>query len=146
VAPSPKEPVWILAEAALAFHQRQLAEHGGEPGLRDQGLFESALARPPQLWNDGNPPPDLCALAAAYAFGIAKNHPFHDGNKRTAFVVYRAFLARNGLEVTATREEKYLSILRLASSDPRDAGGDSPEESFAAWLRENTAPLGTGDY
>ncbi len=128
------EPAWILAEAALAFHQRQLAEHGGESGLRDDGLLESALARPLQQSSYGNPAPDLCALAAAYAFGIAKNHPFFDGNKRTAYVVYRAFLARNGLEVTATREKKYLKMLALAS-------GTESEESFAAWLRENTAPL-----
>ncbi len=128
----PHEPVWLLPEAILAIHQRQLAEHGGEPGLRDEGLLDSALARALQLWSYGDPPPDLCALAAAYAFGIAKNHPFFDGNKRTAFVACYAFLYRNGLEVTAGREDRYLKMLRLAS-------GDETEDSFAAWLRENTA-------
>ncbi|MFV1994366.1 MAG: type II toxin-antitoxin system death-on-curing family toxin [Verrucomicrobiales bacterium] len=130
---SPKEPVWVLTESTLAFHQRQMAEHGGEPGLRDEALLESALARPLQLWNYGDPLPDLCALAAAYAFGVAKNHPFFDGNKRTAYVVYRTFLVRNGLEIKAAREEKYLKMLALAS-------GDETEESFASWLRQNTAP------
>ncbi len=129
-----QEPVWISIEATLAFHQRQLAEHGGEPGLRDEGLLDSALSRPLQLWHYGDPPPDLCALASAYAFGIAKNHPFFDGNKRTAYVAYRTFLARNGLTVTASREEKYLSMLRLAS-------GDETEEAFATWLRAHTAPM-----
>jgi death-on-curing protein len=96
-------------------------------------MLESALARPQQLWSYRDPPPDLCALAAAYAFGIVKNHAFFDGNKRTAFVVYRLFLLRNGVDVTASREDRYLSMWHLAS-------GEHSEESFAAWLRAHSAP------
>lgn len=124
-------PKWITPEIAKALHDRQLAEHGGQAGLRDEGLLVSALARPQQLFSYGDPPPDLCAMAAAYAFGIAKNHPFLDGNKRTAFVVYRLFLSWNGLEFTADRVERYTTMLALAA-------GDLPAEDFTAWLRENT--------
>jgi len=127
------EPRWITAEMAIAFHNRQLAEHGGMPGIRDEGLFLSALARPQQLWCYGNPPPDLCALGAAYAFGLAKNHPFLDGNKRTAFVVYRVFLKWNGLELKTDKADKYLQMLALAA-------GDHTEESFTDWLRSVTDP------
>jgi len=128
-----EEPIWIPVEVVRALHQRQLAEHGGAQGIRDEALLDSALTRPLQLWSYGNPAPDLCALAASYAFGLAKNHAFFDGNKRTAYVVYRLFLSRNGLEVNASKEERYLSMWKLAS-------GEHSEESFAAWLRENTAP------
>lgn len=127
------EPVWISVGVVLALHQRQLAEHGGAQGVRDEGLLESALARPQQLFAYGDPPPDCCALAASYAHGLAKNHAFFDGNKGTAFVVYRLFLLRNGLDVTATKEDRYLSMWHLAS-------GEHTEASFAEWLRENTAP------
>lgn len=118
-------------ELALAIHERQLAEHGGQGGIRDEGLLKSALARPQQLFCYGEPPQDLCALATSYAHGIAKNHPFLDGNKRTAFVIYRLFLKWNGLEQSATKEERYLHMLALAS-------GKHSEVSFAAWLREVT--------
>lgn len=127
------EPRWITAEIALAIHNRQLAEHGGQVGLREEGLLLSALSRAEQKWCYGNPPPDLCALAAAYAHGIAKNHPFLDGNKRTAYVVYRLFLKWNGIEVNASKGDKYVHLLALAS-------GEQTEESFAAWLRTVTGP------
>lgn len=116
------------------MHARQLAEHGGSPGLRDEGMLLSALNRPLAKWSYQTPPPDLCELAAAYAFGIAKNHPFLDGNKRTSAVACETFLVRNGLQPTATEEEKYPVYLALAA-------GDLHEDSFADWLRRNTAPL-----
>ena len=126
------EPNWVTPKIAQAIHERQLAEHGGQAGIRDEGLLLSALARPQQLLSYGNPPPDRCALAAAYAYGIAKNHPFLDGNKRTAFVVYRLFLKWNGLDLLADRIERYVKMLALAA-------GEISEEKFAEWLRENTA-------
>jgi len=126
------EPKWITPAITLALHDRQLAEHGGQTGLRDEGLMLSALARPQQLFSYGDPPPDLCAMAAAYAYGIAKNHPFLDGNKRTAFVVYRLFLKWNGVELKAEKSERYTSMLALAA-------GELSEEDFTIWLRGNTA-------
>lgn len=126
------EPKWITPEITLAIHDRQLAEHGGQAGLRDETLMLSALARPQQLLAYGDPPPDLCALAASYAYGIARNHPFLDGNKRTAFVIYRLFLKWNGIELSAERTERYTTMLALAA-------GDLSEGDFTAWLRKNTA-------
>lgn len=128
-----KEPLWIDSRLALALHQRQIAEHGGEPGVRSIDLLESALARSQQRFQY-SPGADLCELAAAYAAGLAGNHPFFDGNKRSAFVVYRLFLLSNGIEVTASREDRYLMMLRLAA-------GEIDEETFAHWLRQNTAPV-----
>ena len=87
-----KEPIWISEPLVLANHQRQLAEHGGLDGVRDAGLLSSALARPKNVWAYGGDAADLSALAASYAFGLARNHPFLDGNKRTAYVVCRTFL------------------------------------------------------
>ena len=120
--------VWIDRTLALAIHERQLSEHGGGSGVRDEGLLESALTRPQQLFAYGDPPPDLAALAASLAFGIARNHPFVDGNKRTAHVCYRIFLALNDAELVASAEDKYLAMLSLAA-------GDLDEAEFAAWLR-----------
>ena len=120
--------VWIEKPFVLALHDRQIAEHGGSSGVRDERLLESALARPQQLFAYGDPAPDLADLAASLAFGIAKNHPFVDGNKRSAHVTYRAFLALNDAELEATLEEKYLAILALAE-------GKLKEKEFAAWLR-----------
>lgn len=128
------EPVWITKKIALALHRRQLAEHGGGDGIRDVGMLESALARPQQSYAYGDPPPDICALSAAYAFGIAKNHPFVDGNKRTAYVMMRLFLIRNGRELTATKEDRYYAMLALAA-------GEHTENSFVKWLRENSRPM-----
>lgn len=120
--------IWITRALALAIHERQVSEHGGDAGVRDEALLESALARPRQLHSYGEPPPDLAALAASLAFGIARNHPFIDGNKRTAHVCYRAFLAMNDIELVASDEEKFLRMLSLAEGSLDEAG-------FAAWLR-----------
>ena len=128
------ETNWITPDITLALHDRQLAEHGGQAGVRDESLLLSALARPQQLLAYGDPSPDLCAMAAAYAYGIAKNHPFLDGNKRTAFVVYRLFLKWNGIELNAEKSERYATMLALAA-------GEMTEENFTTWLRENTAPI-----
>ena len=120
--------VWIERTLALAIHDRQLAEHGGSSGVRDESLLDSALARPQQLFAYGDPAPDLAALAASLAFGIARNHPFVDGKKRTAHVCYRVFLALNGAEFDASNEDKYIAMLQLAEGSLDEAG-------FVAWLR-----------
>jgi death-on-curing protein len=120
--------VWIEKALTLAIHDRQLSEHGGGSGLRDETMLDSALARPRQLYAYGDPAPDLADLAASLAFGLARNHPFVDGNKRTAHVCYRVFIALNDGELIATDEEKYIVMLRLAE-------GSLPEADFAAWLR-----------
>ena len=120
--------IWIEKRLALAIHDRQLAEHGGGAGLRDQSLLESALARPQQLHAYGDPPPDLADLAASLACGLARNHPFVDGNKRTAHVCYRVFIALNGGQMDADQDEMYVSMLGLAD-------GTLSEAEFADWLR-----------
>jgi death-on-curing protein len=127
------EPVWVRDEAVLAIHRRQLAEHGGGTGIRDEGLLASALAKPKNLLAYSQPEPDLPSLAASYAYGLAKNHPFVDGNKRTAYVVCRTFLRLNGWDVLASQEEKYLTFLRLAE-------GELSEEALAAWVRDHSSP------
>ena len=119
---------WISAESVHASHEMQIAEHGGSSGMRDEGLLLSALARPENLYAYGENV-DLAALAASYAFGIAKNHPFVDGNKRTAHVVMRTFLALDGAEFVATQEEKYIAILKLAE-------GFLSEDELAEWIRK----------
>jgi len=129
---------WLEKAVVLGFHDRQIAEHGGSAGVRDEGLLESALARPQQLHAYGDPAPDLADLAAALAFGLARNHPFVDGNKRTAHVAYRTFLELNGAELVATDEEKYVSILALAE-------GRLSERDFAAWLRARLRPAARGE-
>ena len=129
--------VWLEKALVLAIHDRQLAEHGGSAGVRDEGLLESALARPQQLHAYGDPAPDLADLAAALAHGLARNHPFVDGNKRTAHVAYRTFLALNGTELDATDGEKYLTMLALAE-------GKLSERDFAAWLRVHARACGRG--
>lgn len=121
--------VWIEKAVVLAAHDRQIAEHGGSAGVRDEGLLESALARQQQLHAYGDPAPDLADLAAALAYGLARNHPFIDGNKRTAHVAYRVFLELNGAELVATDEGKYVAMLALAE-------GKLAERDFAAWLRD----------
>lgn len=120
--------VWIDRALAIAIHERQLAEHGGIVGVRDETLLESALARPQQLHAYGDPPPDLAALAASLAYGVARNHPFADGNKRTAHVCYRVFLALNDSRLEAGSEEKYAQMIGLAD-------GSLSETDFADWLR-----------
>lgn len=120
------------ADVVIA-HDLELAAHGGSTGIRDQGLLESALARPKNIWAYAESRPSLPRLAAAYAFGISANHPFVDGNKRTALVVSFAFLDVNGLEVTASQEDAFLTILGLAA-------GEINEDQLAAWFERNTAP------
>lgn len=126
-----KEPRWLPKQLILAVHNCQLAEHGGGAGVRDEGLLESALARP-HLFAYGES--DVAALAGAYAFGIAKNHPFIDGNKRTAFVACELFLAANGYDLAASDEECLAMMLGLAASEV-------DQTEFAVWLRENVQPL-----
>ena len=121
------EPVWLDVKVALAVHDRQLAQHGGGQGIRDSALLESALSRPKNRWGYGEN--DCCALAAAYAYGIARNHPFVDGNKRTAWVFARLFLALNGAELRFVPEDAIRTMLALA-------GGDLTEEAMADWFRE----------
>lgn len=125
-----REPRWLPKPLVLTVHERQIEEHGGAHGVRDEGLLESALARPQNLFAYGES--DAAALAAAYAFGIARNHPFIDGNKRTAFVACELFLAANGYELTARDAECLALMLSLAA-------GEIGEREFAAWLRGNVA-------
>ncbi len=122
--------IWVTLEVAKAAHAEQLAEHGGGDGERDAGLLASAMARPQNLVAYGEP--DAAALAAAYAFGIARNHPFVDGNKRTAAVVSETFLAVNGRQLTATDAELVVAIVALAA-------GDLTEDELADWFRQNLA-------
>ncbi len=126
-----KEPIWISKEAALAMHDRQLAEHGGVAGVRDEGLLETALMKPQNVFLYSKTPVDFARLAASYAHGIAKNHPFLDGNKRTALVVARSFLLLNGYNLVASQEEKYKAIIALAS-------GEWNEDQLAQWFADNT--------
>lgn len=121
--------VWLLEETVIAIHQRQISEHGGSEGLKDEGLLASALARPPNVLAYSQPPPDLAVLAAAYAYGISRNHPFVDGNKRTALVAARTFLLLNGVNLEANQDEKYLTFLQLAQ-------GTLTEEQLADWIRK----------
>ena len=124
---------WVDKRALLLLHGESLAEHGGLPGLRDEGLLDSALARPLNLAAYGQP--DLAALAAAYGVGLAKNHPFADGNKRAAFLAVGLFLALNGYQLTASQLEATQVILAIAA-------GDIDEAAFAAWLRQHLAARG----
>lgn len=124
------EPIWLRADVLIAAHRRQLAEHGGLDGMRDEGAFLSALDKPRNLFAYGQPEPDLYALAAAYGFGLARNHPFADGNKRTALIAMRLFLKVNGAEFNASSEEKYRMIVALAA-------GDLLESEVADWLRNS---------
>jgi death-on-curing protein len=119
---------WIVPNTVMAMHKEQLAEHGGTDGLRDEGLLLSALARPENLYAYGENV-DFAALAASYAFGIAKNHPFLDGNKRTALVVAISFLNLNGYDFDAPPAETYATFLGVAD-------GTVPEETLAEWIRE----------
>lgn len=118
--------VWLDAAVLRAVHEEQLAEHGGASGTRDEGLFESALGRPRHLAAYGTP--EIADLAAAYGWGLARNPPFVDGNKRTAFVAVELFLALNGAELTADDQDCVLTMLSVAAGSLDEAG-------FAAWLR-----------
>lgn len=123
---SAKTWVWIASEVLYAVHEEQLAEHGGLAGLRGANALESAIARAEQLAHDGAP--DVAALAAAYGYGIARNHPFSDGNKRTAFVAVELFLALNGYKLTAIDADCVITMLGAAA-------GDTEESVFANWIR-----------
>jgi death-on-curing protein len=127
------EPIWIRLDAVLAMHEEALALHGGPGGVRDTGLLESALARPKNLFVYAEQSPSLARLAAGYAKGIVANHPFVDGNKRTAFIVALTFLLRNGFVVTATKEDRVLTFWNLAA-------GEISEEELAGWFERNTRP------
>jgi len=124
----PKNVVWVREDVVLAVHLRQLAEHGGGEGICGEGLLQSALSRAQNLLVCGDPPPDVASLAAAYAYGIARNHPFVDGNKRTALIVLRLFLLLNGVELVASQGEKYSTFLALAA-------GELSEVDVANWVR-----------
>jgi death-on-curing protein len=130
------EPAWVRDDVVLAIHRRQIAEHGGAGGTRDEGLLASALAKPKNLLAYSGEAPDLAALAASYGFGIARNHPFLDGNKRTAYVVCRTFLLLNGLDLSASKEEKYKTFLRLAE-------GQLSEAELGAWIRQRVGAGGS---
>jgi len=119
--------IWIIRAYVEAVHDRQLAEHGGGTGLRDENALESALARPQNLAHYGNP--DLADLAASLAFGIARNHPFVDGNKRTAWVAVRLFLRLNDAMLEFDKADATVMMQRLAA-------GELSEEAVAAWFRD----------
>ena len=125
--------VWLSPQLVLAIHDEQLAEHGGSTGIRDAGLLDSALARP--LNRAGYGGPDVAELAAVYALGIARNHPFIDGNKRTAFVALELFLRLNRCVFTVGDAEAVVMTLAMAA-------GELPDDEFTAWVRMNTAPEG----
>jgi death on curing protein len=127
------QPLWISKKAVLAMHSEQLAEHGGSDGIRDETLLDSALAKPLNVFAYADEP-DLFRLAASYAFGIARNHAFVDGNKRTALVVSITFLDRNGWDIVAPKEEVYFTFLNLAE-------GKLSETELAEWFRKHAIPL-----
>lgn len=125
------EPIWLEREDALGIHDLMLAQHGGLAGIRDEGLLESALARPKNRHAYGAE--SIPALAAGYASGIVKNHPFLDGNKRTGFMLAATFLELNGFELVASEESVVTQTLGLAASEVT-------EEQYAAWLTANSRP------
>lgn len=127
-----KTPKWVHRRALILLQGETLAEHGGLPGLRDEGAFEASLARPRHL-HAYEPESDLPRLAAAYGFGIVRNHPFNDGNKRAGFLAIGLFLARDGRELTADPVESIAVILRLAE-------GKMTELELASWIRQNQGP------
>lgn len=128
-----KEPVWLFPELVIAFHDEQLREFGGPAGIRDRGMLESALDQPRNKWTNGEH--DLAALAAAYAFGIARNHPFVDGNKRAALLSIVTFLGLNGIDFIADNAEAVVIIQGLAA-------GEIAEEGLARWIRDNWPKAG----
>jgi death-on-curing protein len=130
VARKRKEPLWIETSAVVVIHDRQLALHGGGVGVRDQGLLESALARPRQHYTCANSP-DVVEMAALYTAGIVRNHPFIDGNKRTGFVVGVLFLELNGFDFKASEEDATQAMFGLAA-------GSLDESGYVGWLRENS--------
>jgi death-on-curing protein len=127
------EPIWIDKPEVLIAHSMQLAEHGGSQGIRDETLLDSALAKPRNVFAYGDSV-TLPRLAASYAFGIARNHAFVDGNKRTALVISEGFLRVNGMRIIAPPEEKYFTFLHLAE-------GSLTEDELTAWLTKHAVPL-----
>jgi death on curing protein len=123
--------VWLSRQLILAIHDEQLAQHGGALGVRDDGLLDSALARP--LNRAGYGDPDVAELAAVYAIAIARNHPFLDGNKRTAYVALETFLALNGCAFPVSDADAVVATLAMAA-------GEMNDEEFTAWVRDNTQP------
>jgi len=130
--PAKTEPIWIPDLVVKAIHLDQIREHGGLPGLRDADLLESALARPRQRWTY-DPNADLADLAAAYGFGIVKNHPFQDGNKRVGLLAIIVFLGLNGITFQASQESAVAAIVGLAA-------GQVDEHGLAVWIRDNSTP------
>ena len=126
-----KEPVWLRKDVLLAVHERLLAEHGGSAGIRDEGLLESALGRPQNLF--AYEKPTLFDLASAYACGVIKNHPFVDGNKRTGFMAAYLFLGRNGYEFEAAEGDVVIKTLAVAA-------GELDEKQYAKWLGSSSKP------
>lgn len=124
-----REPVWVLREVVLLAHEQSLAQFGGPAGIRDEGLLDSALGKPQNLFAYGKP--NLFALSASYAFGIVKNHPFIDGNKRTGFVAAVTFLACNGWRLEASEVDATVCTLALAA-------GEMTEAAYAEWLKANS--------
>ena len=124
-----KEPVWVRRDVVIAFHDRLLAEHGGSGGIRDEGLLDSALGKPQNLFACGKP--GLFELAASYGFGLVKNHPFIDGNKRIGFATASLFLELNGYRFVASEVEVVLRTLALAAGEMSEAG-------YAQWLKANS--------
>jgi death on curing protein len=127
------EPLWVSKKAVLAMHSAQLAEHGGSDGIRDETLLDSALAKPRNVFAYTEKP-DIFRLAASYAFGIARNHAFVDGNKRTALVVSLTFLDRNGWDIVVSKEDVYFTFLHLAD-------GSLTEDDLTAWFTKHAVPL-----
>lgn len=125
--------VWLNRSVVIAIHEMQLAEHGGGAGVRDAGLLDSALAKPLHLQSYGQP--DAAALAASYGYGISRNHPFIDGNKRTGFVAAELFLRLNGYQLIADDASCVLTMLDVAA-------GEISEEAFATWLRTHSSTRG----
>jgi len=126
---APKAPIWVLRETVLALHEQVLAMFGGSAGLRDAGLLDSALARPQNLVAYGKP--TVFDLSASYGFGLVKNHPFIDGNKRIGFAVAVLFLELNGYQFRAAEADAAVQTLALAA-------GDIKEADYAAWLAANS--------
>jgi death-on-curing protein len=128
------DPIWVQQRTVISAHEESLAEHGGPSGIRDPGMLESALARPKNLYAYSETEPSMCRMAAAYAFGIAANHPFVDGNERAAFIASVTFLRLNGLRLAAEKADRYLTFYGLAA-------GTVSEEELAAWFESHTSAL-----
>jgi death on curing protein len=128
-----KEPIWVLDEVVTAVHSMQISEHGGGSGIRDKGLLASALTRPKQKFSY-DPAASLFDLAAAYSFGLAKNHPFVDGNKRTAFTIGTLFLELNGYRLEATEVDAAITFVGVAS-------GTLSEEELSVWFEKQCVEM-----